>query len=157
MARRLAGLDAAGNLNGASKQQQLFGECGLASIGVRNDGKGAPSGDFLGNCRHRPAILPFAAPGRQRAGRSVEPPRGRRRRRLSYHANMNSRNPSSAQLTHVNAAGEAHMVDVGGKAVTTRSAAAEARVVLGETAFTAIRDATAAKGDALGTARIAGI
>ncbi len=49
------------------------------------------------------------------------------------------------------------MVDVGGKAVTARSATAEARVVLGETAFTAIRDATAAKGDALGTARIAGI
>lgn len=49
------------------------------------------------------------------------------------------------------------MVDVGGKAITAREAIAEARVSLGRQAFVAVRDATVAKGDVLGTARIAGI
>ncbi len=76
---------------------------------------------------------------------------------LRYDFDMNARNPTPTGLTHVNAAGEAHMVDVGGKAVTARTALAEAHVVLGQAAFAAMRDATASKGDVLGTARVAGI
>lgn len=49
------------------------------------------------------------------------------------------------------------MVDIGGKAVTTRLAVAQARVTLGAKAFQAVQDATVAKGDVLGTSRIAGI
>lgn len=49
------------------------------------------------------------------------------------------------------------MVDVGAKVVTTRTAVAQARVRLGPVAFRAVREATVAKGDVLGTARIAGI
>lgn len=49
------------------------------------------------------------------------------------------------------------MVDVGGKANTARTAVAQACVVLGPAAFAVIHDATATKGDVLGTARVAGI
>lgn len=60
-------------------------------------------------------------------------------------------------LTHLNAAGEAHMVDVGGKAVTQRVAVAGGRIRMSGEALAAIRDGTAKKGDVLATARIAGI
>ena len=40
----LTGLDGTGQLDRARKQQQLFRQRGLARIGVRNDGKSAPSG-----------------------------------------------------------------------------------------------------------------
>ena len=49
------------------------------------------------------------------------------------------------------------MVDVGSKPVTTRSATAEGRVRVNETAFSAIRDNAMAKGDVLTVAKIAGI
>ena len=49
------------------------------------------------------------------------------------------------------------MVDVSSKDVTERTASAVARVRMSEEAITAIREATLRKGDALGTARIAGI
>lgn len=61
------------------------------------------------------------------------------------------------KLTHFNAAGEAHMVDVGGKAVTGREAVAEGCIHLGKDAFHAVAAGTAKKGDVLGVARIAGI
>lgn len=60
-------------------------------------------------------------------------------------------------LTHLNAAGEAHMVDVGAKAVTQRVAVAGGRIRMSAEALAAIRDGTAKKGDVLATARIAGI
>jgi cyclic pyranopterin monophosphate synthase len=60
-------------------------------------------------------------------------------------------------LTHLNAAGEAHMVDVGVKDETHRVAEAEARVLLSVAAFDAVINGNLKKGDALGTARIAGI
>jgi hypothetical protein len=46
MARGLARADFAGDLDGAAEPQQLFGQRGLARIGVGNDGKGAAAGDF---------------------------------------------------------------------------------------------------------------
>jgi cyclic pyranopterin monophosphate synthase len=61
------------------------------------------------------------------------------------------------QLTHVDEAGHARMVDVSGKDVTARSACASGRVLLSAEAVTALRSGTVPKGDALAVARIAGI
>jgi cyclic pyranopterin monophosphate synthase len=60
-------------------------------------------------------------------------------------------------LTHLDPTGAAHMVDVGGKAVTTREATATGRITLSAEALAAIRDGAAKKGDVLAVARIAGI
>ena len=62
-----------------------------------------------------------------------------------------------AQLTHLDAAGQARMVDVSGKDVTTREALASGRVLLSAAALSALREGTVPKGDALAVARIAGI
>ena len=63
----------------------------------------------------------------------------------------------SDQLSHLNARGEAHMVDVSDKAVTSRTAIAEGFVVMSPKTLDMILDGTAPKGDVLATARIAGI
>src|SRR5580698_5593992 len=60
-------------------------------------------------------------------------------------------------LTHVDAAGNARMVDVSGKDVTARAACATGRVLLSAEAVAALRGGTVPKGDALAVARIAGI
>jgi cyclic pyranopterin phosphate synthase len=64
---------------------------------------------------------------------------------------------SVPRLAHVNAAGAAHMVDVGGKAASARRAVASARLRAAPPVLEAVRSAGAAKGDVLGAARIAGI
>jgi cyclic pyranopterin phosphate synthase len=61
------------------------------------------------------------------------------------------------KLTHFNAAGEAHMVDVGEKAHTRRTAVAEGKIFVNEAVFQAIASGTAKKGDVLAVARIGGI
>lgn len=63
----------------------------------------------------------------------------------------------SAKLTHLNERGEAHIVDIGGKAVTARRAVAHARIEAKRETIAAIMGGTLKKGDALATARIAGI
>lgn len=60
-------------------------------------------------------------------------------------------------LTHLDATGAAHMVDVGEKALTSREAVAEGRVVMAKETLALIRDGVAKKGDVIATARIAGI
>ena len=60
-------------------------------------------------------------------------------------------------LTHLDEQGAARMVDVGGKVETARSATAEGRIAMSQTALVAIRDGSGPKGDVLSTARIAGI
>jgi len=60
-------------------------------------------------------------------------------------------------LTHLNNDGEAHMVDVGAKDDTHRVAEARAVISMSRAAFDAIAQGNLKKGDALGTARIAGI
>lgn len=60
-------------------------------------------------------------------------------------------------FTHLNKNGEAVMVDVGNKDITRRTARAGATLVMNETTLQAIRTAELKKGDALATARIAGI
>ena len=62
-----------------------------------------------------------------------------------------------ADLTHLDADGGAHMVDVSAKADTAREAVAEGRISMSAEALTAIRAGNMKKGDVLGTARIAGI
>jgi len=68
-----------------------------------------------------------------------------------------SATPAGRRLTHVNSAGEAHMVDVGDKASTKRVAIAVAHVGLTKEAYDQIVDNSNKKGDVLGIARIAGI
>ncbi|MGL5032257.1 MAG: cyclic pyranopterin monophosphate synthase MoaC [Microcystaceae cyanobacterium] len=65
-----------------------------------------------------------------------------------------SQNPS---LSHLNSAGEAHMVDVSAKITTRREAIAVGQVTMGKETFLAIQAGNAAKGDVLGTAKLAGI
>jgi len=60
-------------------------------------------------------------------------------------------------LTHLDDAGRARMVDVGDKDVTARRALARAVVRMSPATAAAVRDGDAPKGDVLGPARIAGI
>lgn len=61
------------------------------------------------------------------------------------------------KLTHLDDRGAARMVDVSAKDSTEREAIAEATVILGTEAYTAMMSGTAPKGDVLAAARIAGI
>jgi cyclic pyranopterin phosphate synthase len=61
------------------------------------------------------------------------------------------------ELTHFDAEGRAHMVDVGAKAVTRRIAVATAEVRMKPETLALVTTGTAAKGDVLGVARLAGI
>ncbi len=63
----------------------------------------------------------------------------------------------TGKLTHIDASGEAHMVDVGDKAETVRVAVAEGFVKMKLETLALIRDGNAKKGDVIGTARLAGI
>ncbi len=62
-----------------------------------------------------------------------------------------------ATFTHLDADGQARMVDVGEKPVTPRRAVAGAQVIMAGSTLEAIRDSSLAKGDVLAVARIAGI
>ena len=65
--------------------------------------------------------------------------------------------PASAGLTHVDARGQARMVDVSGKEVTAREAVAAGRVVVSPEVVALLRGDGVPKGDALAVARLAGI
>src|SRR4029453_13658809 len=60
-------------------------------------------------------------------------------------------------LTHIDASGEARMVDVSTKEATERTAVAEGRVIMTRATPDLIVPGNAKKGDVLGVARIAGI
>lgn len=60
-------------------------------------------------------------------------------------------------FTHLNAEGEAHMVDVSAKADTSRWATAEGVITMSDAACRAVREQSVAKGDVLAVARVAGI
>ena len=60
-------------------------------------------------------------------------------------------------LTHFDARGEAHMVDVGTKDVTQRTAVAAGRITMRAETLALIERGDAKKGDVLGVARIAAI
>ena len=64
---------------------------------------------------------------------------------------------SESELTHIDATGNAHMVDVASREVTTRTATTVGRVLLSAKVVSLLRDGAIPKGDVLATARIAGI
>ncbi|MCD4501913.1 cyclic pyranopterin monophosphate synthase MoaC [Chromobacterium vaccinii] len=61
------------------------------------------------------------------------------------------------RLTHFDAAGQAHMVDVGGKAATARRAVAEGIIRMLPATFALVKNGGHKKGDVLGIARVAAI
>jgi cyclic pyranopterin monophosphate synthase len=63
----------------------------------------------------------------------------------------------TSPLSHFNGAGEAHMVDVGDKAITQRSAVCEGYIDMQPATLALIIAGNHKKGDVLGIARIAGI
>ena len=63
----------------------------------------------------------------------------------------------NSPLTHFDAQGQAHMVDVAAKAHTHRVAVAEGRISMEPATLALVQSGTAKKGDVLGIARIAGI
>ncbi len=68
-----------------------------------------------------------------------------------------SRDGDAPRLTHLDSAGKAHMVDVGGKPVARRRAVASARIRARPDVIALISSGEAPKGDVLAVARIAGI
>jgi cyclic pyranopterin monophosphate synthase len=68
-----------------------------------------------------------------------------------------SQSQTPTTLTHFDAQGQAHMVDVGNKASTRRVAVATGRIEMLPATLALIASGTAKKGDVLGIARIAGI
>jgi cyclic pyranopterin phosphate synthase len=60
-------------------------------------------------------------------------------------------------LTHFDATGQAHMVDIGDKASSRRVALAQGRIVMQPSTLALVEQGTAKKGDVLGIARIAAI
>ncbi|MBK5936838.1 cyclic pyranopterin monophosphate synthase MoaC [Halorhodospira halophila] len=64
---------------------------------------------------------------------------------------------AASPLPHLTGSGEAHIVDIGDKAATRRVAVAEGWIALSESAFSALEAGNLKKGDALATARIAGL
>ncbi|MGH1424049.1 MAG: cyclic pyranopterin monophosphate synthase MoaC [Pseudooceanicola sp.] len=60
-------------------------------------------------------------------------------------------------LTHFDTKGDAHMVDVSDKAVTSRVAVAQGHIKMARETFDLIAEGRAKKGDVLGVARLAGI
>lgn len=66
-------------------------------------------------------------------------------------------NEDGAKLSHIDAKGQAHMVDVSAKADTVRTAVAEGFISMAPETLAMICEGKAPKGDVLATARIAGI
>lgn len=66
-------------------------------------------------------------------------------------------NQKSEQLSHLNSLGNAEMVDVTDREVTTRVAATSGKVLLAPAIIEMLRDRTVPKGDVIAAARIAGI
>jgi len=64
---------------------------------------------------------------------------------------------TDANLSHINARGEAAMVDVSAKPAVRRRAKAAGLITMSADAFAKVRDAQLPKGDVLGTARLAGV
>lgn len=64
---------------------------------------------------------------------------------------------NSEELTHFNAQGEAHMVDVGGKQHTKRAAVASGQILVNEVAYAKVLSGDSKKGNVLEVARIAAI
>lgn len=60
-------------------------------------------------------------------------------------------------FTHLDSKGQAHMVDVSDRDISTRTASASGKVSLSQVVVAMLRDGSVPKGDVLATARLAGI
>jgi cyclic pyranopterin phosphate synthase len=89
--------------------------------------------------------------------RSVQPDSRRRRRAAAKPSAPTAPGAQGSHFTHFDAAGQAHMVDVGAKDVTHRVARAAGRIVMQPATLAGIRAGDTKKGDVLGIARIAAI
>ncbi len=76
---------------------------------------------------------------------------------VAWHSGNADGRSMNTRLTHLDETGAARMVDVGDKAETARVAVAEGSVKMEAATLTLIKSGNAAKGDVIGTARIAGI
>jgi cyclic pyranopterin phosphate synthase len=76
---------------------------------------------------------------------------------MTNNSAQNTSGFNTSGLTHFDAQGQAHMVDVAAKAATHRIAVAQGRITMLPATFALIEAGTAKKGDVLGIARIAGI
>ena len=76
---------------------------------------------------------------------------------LLVHANMTNPAAAASPLTHFDATGQAHMVDVGAKDATNRVAVAAGTIRMQPATLELVRSGSAKKGDVLGVARIAAI
>jgi cyclic pyranopterin phosphate synthase len=77
---------------------------------------------------------------------------------MNYNSSAATSDSSATpSLTHLDAQGQAQMVDVSTKTATVREAIATGRVRMLATTFAAIQAGNVPKGDVLGTARLAGI
>lgn len=66
-------------------------------------------------------------------------------------------NDRNEELTHFDEAGNARMVDVGGKKDTVREATAAGNIKMSERAFQLVKSGNMSKGDVLGVARVAAV
>lgn len=64
---------------------------------------------------------------------------------------------TDGNFTHIDDKGQAHMVDVSDREITTRNATASGKVLLSPNVVAMLRDGSVPKGDVLATARLAGI
>jgi len=64
---------------------------------------------------------------------------------------------TDGNFTHIDDKGQAHMVDVSDREITTRTATASGKVLLSPSVVAMLRDGSVPKGDVLATARLAGI
>jgi cyclic pyranopterin phosphate synthase len=72
-------------------------------------------------------------------------------------AKSKTRPADKSALSHLDARGQAHMVDVSAKSQTERIAVAEGRVIMRKETLDLVIEGNALKGDVLGAARLAGI
>jgi cyclic pyranopterin phosphate synthase len=72
-------------------------------------------------------------------------------------AQMSATEKPAGRLTHFDVAGQAQMVDVGGKEATERRARASGCIAMAPATLAVIQEGTAGKGDVLGVARVAAI
>jgi cyclic pyranopterin phosphate synthase len=91
----------------------------------------------------------------RRAGTTTRPATAARKAALP--GARRSPGPRQSHFTHFDAAGQAHMVDVGDKAATRRRARAGGRIAMQPATLALIRGGSSRKGDVLGVARVAAI
>ena len=105
------------------------------------------------------STTPGSSPGRNRqpGGAKGAGPDAQPARKSAAKSSRGQQQGTDPHFTHFDAAGQAHMVDVGAKDVTQRVARAGGRIAMRRETLALIREGTAKKGDVLGIARIAAI